>query len=314
MANQTLAPAAAVITTGTPLLTAPEDYFHWEESIRNDLKGLSLLWTIEEPLRQRPNRQILEDENIGFGFTGAQARPTGTDVRKAVHEYQKDLDKALSHIISKVDPGQRSTITAASTPTECLAAISALFKKQDPAAAMDIIFKLMKMNPPINEVSSFVHQVKEAHNQLKLMKADNLLTVDVICQGILLDKLQDAPSHTSFILQQKSAWTSGNTDVTVTGLSILQYSESVSRAKKETPAAMTVQLPQRKRSRARTDLEAPQSLSSGPPKYTGPWCQYKKCQDTGMIKHAPDNCLWQDPGKAPDYWLKKNMPDYVRRS
>ncbi|KAL8637411.1 MAG: hypothetical protein Q9226_009125 [Calogaya cf. arnoldii] len=91
---------------------------------------------------------------------------------------------------------------------------------------MDIVMELMELEPNMNDPDSYCHKIERFRNQLILMQAGELLTPDVLCQGMILGKLRKIPELTSFILQQQAAWTFSNTDLMATVESILFYSDS----------------------------------------------------------------------------------------
>ena len=306
-------PSASILSKIKPI-SCPEDFYSWEQEARAHLGRIGALWTIELPLRPLPDAASVLAQNEAYGLTGAAARATVSDIRTARKEYEKHMAEAHAFLLLAVDPAHRSTIVTTTTPLARWNAIEARFKKREPATVMDALFGLLEMKPSHEETETFIAKVKTVQNQLLTMNANPLVTVDTLCQGILLHKL--AELHPSFVLDLKAKWTIDNTDVTQTGLSIVQYAEQISKQKGKTSAtAMAAELPvgrpPSKRQRSHTQQDGAHSTPKL--KYKGPWCKYSKCIEEGNNRHDPNLCFFQKPELATEAWLSKH-PGVVKPS
>ena len=295
-------------------ISCPEDFYPWEQEARAYLSRIGALWTVELPLRPPPDAASILAQNEAYGLTGAAARATVSEIRTARKEYEKHIAEAHSFLLLAVDPAHRSTIVTALTPLARWNAIEARFKKREPATVMDALFGLLELKPSHEDTEAFIDKVKTVQNQLLTMDANPLVTVDTLCQGILLHKL--AELHPSFVLDLKAKWTLENTDVTQTGLSIFQYSEQISKQKGKTSAtAMTAELPVGRPSAKRQRSHTQQSGAHSTPRlrYNGPFCKYSKCVEEGNNRHDPTKCFYQHPELATEVWLSKH-PDVTKPS
>ena len=303
----------AVLSKIKPI-SRPEDFYSWEQEATAHLGRIGALWTIQLPPRPLPDAQSLQAQNLAYGLVGAAARPTGSDIRTARKEHEKQMAEAHSFLLLAVDPAHRSTIVTAADPLTRGNAIQARFRKSEPAVVMDVLFGLLELKPGQEDTETFISKVKTVQNQLLTMNASPLITVDTLCQGILLHKL--AGLHPSFVLDLKAKWTLANTDVTLTGLSITQYAEQISKQKGHTSStAMAAKLPVGKPpvKRQRSHTQQDGAHSQVKPKYNGPWCKYSKCVDEGNIRHDPNTCFFQKPELATEPWLAKH-PNVVKPS
>jgi len=171
---------------------------------------------------------------------------------------------------------------------------------------MDSIFDLVDQRPSLGDAEAFSKAVESLLNQLTTEKAGPKLTVDVLCQGILLWKMHRVPDLHSFISDHRTKWTFENTDVAKTCTELQDYVKikaiSVAQTQQQS-TALAVDRSKPKRPRSHTNL-----TPGG--RYEGPTCQNPKCVEANHTAHDPAKCFYDHPELAWPSWIKKNMPGH----
>ena len=285
-----------------------EDYYFWELEAKNHLQSLNAEWTIIEPIRTRPTKNSMTIEIKAKNYTDEHAVVKASDLKTAQNRYDSETIKAHNFLLNSVHVSHRSTILNQDTPLKRWVAIALQFKKKTFASVMNIIFTLLSLNPEPNDVESFVAAVKSTQNDLTTMDAETLITIPVICQGILLVKMKHV--HSLFVQQQRNNWTEFNTNVSKLCSELRHYAKTVQPPKL---AAMITQASKPSNKRARIHDDQTFTLTARPPRYVKPpWCSFSKCVETNQTHHDSKRCFWQDPSIAYKSWLNKNMPDYIK--
>lgn len=302
-----MAPSSTIQTTIVPI-SKPEQYFTWEINARNDLRANSVEWTITEPVAASPTVESLKVRNADLGLTGAEAKIKASDIITAVKDHKQDMNKALSYLFNAVDPNHRSFIAAISDPTPLIywAKIAERFKKNTPVLLIDSIFRLIDRPATLTDVESYIKAVESLHNQLQTENAGPKLTVDVLCQGILLSKMHKIPHLNYFVARQRGEWTFDNTNLTETGTLLLDFVKATADTlvPEQESTALVVDRPGGpKRARSNT-------ANTSKPGYTGVTCTNQKCIDDGLIKHDPSKCYYNHPEDAFKRWIDKHMPGH----
>ena len=89
------------------------------------------------------------------------------------------------------------------TPLIYWTKIAERFKKNTPVLLVDTIFDLIDRTVTLTSVESYIKAVESLHNQLITENADPKLTVDVLCQNILLSKMHKLAHLNYFVTRQR---------------------------------------------------------------------------------------------------------------
>ena len=147
------------------------------------------------------------------------------DLKIAQNRYDFEIIKAHNFLFNSMHISHRSIIFNQDIFLKRWIVIVFQFKKKTLAFVMNIIFTLLNFNSKLNDVESFVVVVKSTQNDFIIMIVEILIIIFVICQDILLVKMNHV--HSLFVQQQRNSWISKNTNVNRLCFELRHYAKIV---------------------------------------------------------------------------------------
>ena len=285
-------------------ISKSKQYFNWEIDVKNDLRVNHIEWTINLSIKSTFIVEFLHNRNIDWNLIEAKAKVKITDLIVVVEKHERDLNKFLFYLFNAMNFNHRSFIIVIVNSTSLIywTKIAERFKKNIFVLLVDIIFDLIDRIVTLTNVEFYIKIVESLHNQLITENADSKLTVDVLCQDILLFKMHKLAHLNYFVTRQRDEWIFENTNLIEIETFLLNFIKVIidTIAESDSTALIVDRSEELKRTRFNVIRF----------KYIDSHCINQKCIDNDLIKHASEKCYFQHSEIALKRWIDKNMSDH----